>query len=266
MHNNLLNTSSFFLKNFPYFFRYDKTKIILKKYLENFYELKTNGVTIVKSFINEDLCDKLINVINKAIIDEKKILLTTKSLDHRLWGLENITSIAYDLLNNPDLVNLVKKYEKNKNLCESTVLGALIKYVKNGKGSGEGWHRDRTFYKYKYTKAIIYLNDVNEHNGPFQYLVGSHKIFNIMKLNHKYNIQYHVKEFSDELINEINKSNVLDIKTCAGKKGDLIIFDGTGIHRGKPLNENHRYAITHYYRFDPDEIMPFKKINNCLKK
>ena len=87
-----------------------------------------------------------------------------------------------------------------------------------------------------------------------------------LELNHKYNIQYHIKEFSDELINEVNKSNVLDIKTCAGKKGDLIIFDGSGIHRGKPLNENHRYAITHYYRFDPDEIMPFKKINNCLKK
>ena len=45
----------------------------------------------------------------------------------------------------------------------------------------------------------------------------------------------------------------LKIVTLIAQPGDLIVFDGTGIHRGKPLKSGERYAMTNYYRFDPNE-------------
>ena len=57
---------------------------------------------------------------------------------------------------------------------------------------------------------------------------------------------------------EINFSN--KISTFCKKRGTAIIFDGTGIHRGKPINQGKRYAITNYYR-QSDEEFPFKMIN-----
>ena len=67
-------------------------------------------------------------------------------------------------------MNVIVKY------LNQQFLAGNIKYILNGKGSGNGWHRDELFYKYRYTKAMIYLNDVNLNNGPFQYLEKSHKI------------------------------------------------------------------------------------------
>jgi ectoine hydroxylase-related dioxygenase (phytanoyl-CoA dioxygenase family) len=113
---------------------------------------------------------------------------------------------------------------------------------------------------------MIYLNDVDNNNGPFQYLVGSHRLKNIIKLNYKYDIKYSTKEFANTLIDKIVASKDLEIKTCFCKKGDVIIFDGTGIHRGKPLKEGSRYAITNYYRFDPQEILPYKNLNSIKIK
>ena len=42
----------------------------------------------------------------------------------------------------------------------------------------------------------------------------------------------------------------------------MILFDATGIHRGMPLKSGERFALTNYYRFDPNEELPFQKIND----
>jgi hypothetical protein len=52
-------------------------------------------------------------------------------------------------------------------------------------------------------------------------------------------------------------SNLVRFK---GRPGDLIIFDGRGIHRGAPLVSGKRYALTNYYRFDKKENINFKFI------
>jgi hypothetical protein len=37
------------------------------------------------------------------------------------------------------------------------------------------------------------------------------------------------------------------LKTITGAAGDLILVDTSIIHRGCPLNEKKRYALTNYY-------------------
>jgi len=266
MNNSLIRTVSFLSKNFHNFIHFNKVKILLKKYTENFNELKENVVTIINNYIYEIQTEEVRNIIDSALNNFKEFIRTTEyNKDSRIYGLEKISRITNDFLNDDCLINLIKKYENYNNIIEKTTLAAHIVYKIGALGSGGDWHRDRTFYKYRYTKAMIYLNDVNDNNGPFQYLIGSHKLKNIIKLNYKYNIKYSTKEFTNDLIDKIVISKDSKIKTCTCKKGEVIIFDGTGIHRGKPLKEGHRYAVTNYYRFDPQEKIPFKNLSSLKK-
>jgi len=87
------------------------------------------------------------------------------------------------------------------------------------------FHQDKDAHKV--VKFFIYLTDVSEADGPFQYVLGSHIGSPPMRIR-----RYHRIDEDDVLSIFKNK-----IKTCVGKKGDLIIADTTGIHRGlKPID------------------------------
>lgn len=53
--------------------------------------------------------------------------------------------------------------------------------------------------------------------------------------------------FSNLQVKEILKKKPDDLTTLPGKKGTLILVNTAMIHRGKPLLENNRYALTNYY-------------------
>jgi hypothetical protein len=204
MNNSLIRAVFFLSKNFNNFIHFNTVKILLKKYTENFNELKENGVTIIPNYLSEIQTREVRNIIDTALNNYKEFVRTTQyNKDSRIYGLEKISRIANDFLNDDCLINLIKKYENFDNIVEKTTLAAHITYRIGALGSGGDWHRDRTFYKYRYTKAMIYLNDVDDSNGPFQYLIGSHKLKNIIKLNYKYNIKYSTKEFTNDLIDKI---------------------------------------------------------------
>ncbi len=57
----------------------------------------------------------------------------------------------------------------------------------------------------------------------------------------------------DEILNtlKIKEDQIIELKYLTGT---LILFDTSYIHRGKPLKENIRYALTNY--FYPKEMFP----------
>ena len=117
---------------------------------------------------------------------------------------------------------------------------SVLIFKKNNLGSGQGWHKDNIARQLKF---MIYLNDVNQDNGPFQYLLKSHK------LNKKLNID--IKE--NKFVNNSNRFNDIEpylkkfqLFEAKAKAGDLIVFDSSGVHRGKPINFGSRYALTLY--------------------
>ena len=109
---------------------------------------------------------------------------------------------------------------------------------------------------------MIYLNDVDEKNGAFQYLEKSHHLFNIIKINNHLKKISSDKWFDNREIEESSKKLNLKINTLSANAGDMILFDATGIHRGMPLKSGERFALTNYYRFDPNEELPFQTIND----
>ena len=112
----------------------------------------------------------------------------------------------------------------------------------------------------RFLKFFIYLNDVDIDGGPFCYVEGSHtKKFEIDGYN--WNQQYNWK------LNDIHRIYGEDkVKYLTAKKGDLLVADTNGWHRGtKPLT-NERTMLTLDYACHPeffniDQTFQMKKDN-----
>ena len=192
-----------------------------------------NGLKIVNNFLTKEECNQIINVIDRCI--ESNNISQVVDGDFRIYGIENF-------LDNQKLkqkLNLtipyVEDYASSK-LFEHFYLGAKLT-PSSSKGSGGGWHKDSILKKQ--VKCIIYLNDVDSSNGPFQYVEGSNQFFK--------NI-FHILRYG--FTTRFPKGN-FKFKEVCGSAGTLIISDTNGIHRGSPIVEKERYAITLYSYFEP---------------
>ena len=117
------------------------------------------------------------------------------------------------------------------------------------------YHRDRNAYKI--LKVFIYLNDVDEDTGPFQYVLKSHKNWPFLS-NRKY-------RWKDEYIEK--KYGQDSIFSATSLMCDVIIADTTGFHKGK-LNKNYRTMLTINYSFVDKKLKlgNLKTIHLKLKK
>jgi len=99
-------------------------------------------------------------------------------------------------------------------------------------GSGEGWHRDSWFDQFK---ALIYLSDVAQRGGQFEYVQGSSTL--------SYKLRDIFQGRGDRLIDDTKADHL----QFFGSAGTAVLFDATGIHRGAPNYSCTREAVTLYY-------------------
>lgn len=209
-------------------------------------KLEHDGCAVIENYLTMEDCDEL---IKKAIHIKKtrpeRINLESNNSDMRIYGVDNLDDLFKLTKSSAKLNEWAKKFYKTKTIEYFQMLGHIV-YKDNNKGSGSGWHRDSPFsHQFKF---ILYLNDVNEGNGPFQYIKGTHKtekIRNYCKAANKKLSQY---RFTDDEVEEIlKKSESNEVVTVIGKAGTLLVADVKGIHRGKPLEHGERWATTRYY-------------------
>jgi len=93
----------------------------------------------------------------------------------------------------------------------------------------------------RFLKFFIYLDDVDENGGPFCYVEGSHtKKFERNGVN--WNNLY---SYKTDTINQIYGED--KVKYLTAKKGDLLVADTNGWHRGtKPLNKDRTMLTLDY--------------------
>jgi len=208
--------------------------------------LKKKGIFIIKGFYDPDRCVLIKKEIERIHQEyEEKVQLVSNGSDKRLFGGDRVSQIMNQFFMNELITKIRNEYYQTSNIVGCT-LAAHIKATKDNIGSGNGWHRDSVFGKQ--LKAILYVTDVRENNGPFQYLTATHgnkpALDNIRKLG----MGYHQNRLEQEDIdNVLSSSSQYRLLTITGNKGDLVLVDTTGIHRGKPLFEGERYALTNYY-------------------
>lgn len=91
-------------------------------------------------------------------------------------------------------------------------------------------------------KVLVYLNDVGIEGGPFVYVRGSHlKKFSGWLKSHRYD--------DDKIRNNYAPD---DIKTICGSKGDVIIANTSGIHKGLHPTKVDRYILVTSLNAQPE--------------
>ena len=141
-----------------------------------------------------------------------------------LWGLEK------------KLLDIVENYI---GLPAQYVGMHVRRQVANGRIEGvRQWHID--VEDYRRIKIIIYLNSVNEEEGPFEYLTKD--LTSIASKKLKYSDGF----VSDKLMEAVvPKSNWT---SCTGSAGTVIFADTCSIfHRAKPPTKSDRFSVTFGY-------------------
>jgi hypothetical protein len=119
-------------------------------------------------------------------------------------------------------------------------------------GELESWHFDGFDKRFK---AFVYLCDVDEDNGPFEYLLGSHtmdwrkfrKFYRWHRsrgrepASHTDQSHYLGRE-ADDVLSRYRR------QTVTRPRGTVFVFDGRGIHRGRTLTRGERLIAANYYR------------------
>lgn len=203
--------------------------------------LKQKGYIIKPSFISGELCKEIRDTINDNL-HRKRVWQDSVGSDHRIHGFGAIMPKATELLADYKLMEYYKSYIDRWYL-NSFLLAGKLQHKEDNLGSGGGWHRDSI--NVRQLKFILYLSDVAEKNGPFQYLPETHtplQKFKINKLLKKSSSEY--RYTPDDI--EILKEHGYKMDTLVAKAGTLLVAETSGIHRGKPIQSGVRYALTKY--------------------
>ncbi len=107
----------------------------------------------------------------------------------------------------------------------------------------QNWHRDPE--EKRTLKVFIYVNDVDDNNGPFIYIKGSQatgksKYSRVFPQTLPYG-SYPSDVEIDSLVNQ------KDMITAVGKKGTVIFCDTSGLHRGGLATKGERIMSTGFY-------------------
>lgn len=222
-------------------------------------DLKEKGIAVIENYFDNEFCNNSISEIDFAIKKHSKEYISedadTAGGDIRFYKFENISKSAAEFSSNQYLENIASKYF-GKKLKTHFVLGGKVSAEEDKMtNSGGGWHRDSDFKQFK---ALVYLNDVHSENGPFLFILDSKKKdAKRRKHNIRHNFSYLKKlikslklwnpRYKDSSINSfINKSGN-EVFEVTGKKGTVVLFDSSYIHRGKNIEKGVRYSFTNYY-------------------
>jgi len=215
------------------------------KYSENEKELlgkvHDHGFAIIPDFFDADLCKACINDMNSMFENHPKFL--QKKEDLRIFGAEELSENIKKFSNHTLLNNLANGYNAVPTVCGFTLAGK-INDAPQEYGSGGPWHRDSYFRQFK---SIIYLNDVDENNGPFQLITDSHIPKIKIEDKKKFKLDEMQALFNQNIVDKILNDNPDRLKTVTGKAGTLLLVDTSIIHRGMPLKSGTRYALTNYF-------------------
>ena len=227
--------------------------------LNNLYrEMQEKGFVIVPDFMTAQQCEEIKSWMDTVITTNPKIWKDSVESDNRIFFSNTASPQIDNFYTNKNIIDVLSVYEKTRNYQGFTLANKLV-YKDDNAGSGGGWHRD--FVKRKQTKALLYLSDVTEKNGSFQFISKTHIFKNILKFQKEFGFRYNQFRFTNEEIERVVTKYPELLQTITGKAGTLILVDTRGIHRGKPVMEGTRYALTNYYWFGGSIPAHIKKLN-----
>ncbi len=207
-------------------------------------EVKDVGFSAIENFVSQSECENLRQLLTKRLAENPSLLHPGTQNDQRLHGIENVESTFRSFTENTELRKLASAYLQRPSRVAFT-LGACLRVVEGGLGSGGGWHRDSITPQFK---TMLYLTDVSVDNGPFQVLERSHHLLQTIKDNRAAGLAYGKVRITQEQVDKVLESSSHDrLHTLNYPAGTLLIFDSSTIHRGRPIYSGTRMALTNYF-------------------
>ena len=183
----------------------------------NIENLKINSNENLDDYINRLKNYKISRITKTINLDEKENTLKKLILS------DEILKIAENYLNS-----------KKISINASFFISNPLKISENEKyRNAQYFHWDNDFTKF--FKMYIYLNDVNDENGPHIYIPNTHKV--------KKNDNKLCRLYSDTNI----KNNYQHSKTFIGKAGSTFFVDSYGIHKGLTPTNNYRLMLNIHF-------------------
>ena len=235
----------------------------VKKYIEALrFRQKKYSVDIDRSFkqiaedVNDDGYAKVDSFINpkrlQLIKDEFEKIKNDNKLQYNDFYTEQV---AHPLLNCDSVFDLVfddRLIEIGKNFfnCMPAITNVQLRKSKAtnisehqipGNGQTTLFHCDKD--SPRFIKFFFYLDNVDDHNGPFTYVKKSH-LNKFQGWDSKYRWKH------DEISLIYGEDNIVK---CTGNVGDLIIGNTSGFHKGTKVLKEERTLLSVYYSIHPTE-------------
>lgn len=217
-----------------------RKRTLLNRHFQHFLELEDMGYTIIQNYMSEDECREAVIELKKSFHRYNRFV--HHSDDKRIFGLENILPVALRFSQDLDFLELGELINREYTYCAFT-LGGWLKAGGSG-SSGNGWHRDAFLSQFK---AMVYLTDVGAENGPFEILPGSHHVSAVMRGIKKAGLAHMQDRLTDKEVDGLEQVLSVSRKTITGCAGTLVLFNSSTVHRGQPIKDGERLALTNYY-------------------
>lgn len=207
--------------------------------------LRRDGVAIIENYWSAEKCTTARNEIDRLISAyPEHVHLCSGGADRRMFGVEMVSDFLLQF-HEDDFLRSIGEILGVGKLYNFATLGARIDATEANNGSGGGWHRDAFGFQYK---AIIYLGDVSIQNGPFEYLLGSHLLWRAVRDTALGRLPPPPQSRVDNAALEpLLAKGIFKSRRFTARAGTVILANTSGLHRGMPLREERRYALTNYY-------------------
>lgn len=207
--------------------------------------LSKKGYVVLEDYWSLAKCARVKGAIDTFVNNNNDtVQWDTSKTDARITGSENKIPEILDFHNDKDICDISKDFY-GENTTHLFTLAGRMRFNGDNLGSGNGWHRDAFAKQFK---AMLYLSDVSNENGPFQYVEGTNNYNDMKELTAYCGTSKLSKRFSPaQTAGYLREKCIEDrLRTFTGRAGTLILFDSSGLHRGMPMMSGERHALTIY--------------------
>ncbi len=214
------------------------------EYADALANLRRDGVAVLTNFLSAEDCARLRDALD-ALLERHAAALDVDGwqADHRLFLHPDLGGPLGAVARHPRLLALAEAALGGP-AVNGGLLMARLEARPGNLGSGAGWHRDSFLSQ---VKTLVYLDEVDETGGPFQYLLGSQRLGAMLRDRKRAGLGWRQRRLGAGAVERLLAAEPQRLRSITGGAGTLVLADTTGIHRGKPILRGTRRALTNYF-------------------